>query len=102
MGQPFCKIHKKLSFGFGGGKNSPTLPFSPQQGSAQQGHGVCLDRPQVSSGPRSCRFSSHVFFFPGTLPIPSMYGIFTYIWLISMVNVGKYTIHGWYGLHNGV
>ena len=29
-------------------------------------------------------------------------GIFTYIWLICMVNVGKYTIHGWYGiqLHN--
>ena len=26
-----------------------------------------------------------------------MYGIFTYIWLIFMVNVGKYTIHGWYG-----
>ena len=26
------------------------------------------------------------------LPIPSMYGIFTYIWLIFMVvNVGKYT-----------
>ena len=25
-----------------------------------------------------------------------MYGIFTYIWLIFMVNVGKYTIHGWY------
>ena len=23
--------------------------------------------------------------------------IFTYIWLICMVNVGKYTIHGWYG-----
>ena len=22
----------------------------------------------------------------------------TYIWLIFMVNVGKYTIHGWYGL----
>ena len=30
-------------------------------------------------------------------PIPSMYGIFTYIWLIFMVNVGKYTIHGSYG-----
>ena len=30
--------------------------------------------------------------------IPSMYGIFTYIWLIFMVNVGKYTIHGWYGV----
>ena len=26
-----------------------------------------------------------------------MYGIFPYIWLIFMVNVGKYTIHGWYG-----
>ena len=32
-----------------------------------------------------------------TCPIPSMYGICTYIWLIFMVNVGKYTIHGWYG-----
>ena len=30
-------------------------------------------------------------------PIGSMYGIFTYIWWISMVNVGKYTIHGYYG-----
>ena len=30
-------------------------------------------------------------------PIGSMYGIFTYIWLIFMVNVGIYTIHGWYG-----
>ena len=26
-----------------------------------------------------------------------MYGIFTYIWFIFMVNVGKYTIHGSYG-----
>ena len=25
-------------------------------------------------------------------------GIFTYIWLTFMVNVGKYTIHGWYGI----
>ena len=24
-------------------------------------------------------------------------GMFTYIWLKFMVNVGKYTIHGWYG-----
>ena len=30
-------------------------------------------------------------------PIPSMYGIFTYIWLIFIVNVGKYIIHGSYG-----
>ena len=35
--------------------------------------------------------------FKSIPPIGSMYGIFTYIWLISMVNVGKYTIHGWYG-----
>ena len=28
------------------------------------------------------------------IPIASMYGIFAYIWLICMVNVGKYTIHG--------
>ena len=27
-----------------------------------------------------------------------MYGIFTYIWLIFMVNVGEFTIHGSYGL----
>ena len=27
-----------------------------------------------------------------TIPIPSMYGIFTYIWLFLMA---KYTIHGW-------
>ena len=27
-----------------------------------------------------------------------MYGIFTYIWLIFMANVGKYTIHGFYGM----
>ncbi len=26
-----------------------------------------------------------------------MYGIFTYIWLICMVNVGKYSIHGSFG-----
>ena len=27
----------------------------------------------------------------GVVPIPSMYGIFTYIWLIFMINVDKYT-----------
>ena len=36
--------------------------------------------------------------FHHSIPIPSMYGIFTYIWLIFMVNVGKYTIHGSYGI----
>ena len=30
-------------------------------------------------------------------PICSMYGIFTYIWVIFRVTVGKYSIHGAYG-----
>ena len=30
-------------------------------------------------------------------PICSMYSIFTYIWVIYGVNVGKYSIHGAYG-----
>ena len=34
------------------------------------------------------------------IPIPSMYGIFTYICHKFMVNVGKYAIHGWYGIGN--
>ena len=37
-----------------------------------------------------------------SVPIGSMYGIFTYIWLIFRVNVGIYTIHGWYGVYNGM
>ena len=37
---------------------------------------------------------------PEAYPIPSLYGIFNYIWLILMVNVGKYTIHAWYGYKN--
>jgi len=34
----------------------------------------------------------------GLMPIGSMYGTFTYIWLKFIVNVGKYTIHGSYGI----
>ena len=30
-----------------------------------------------------------------------MYGIFTYTWLIFVVNVGKYTIHGLFGFVDG-
>ena len=30
-------------------------------------------------------------------PIESMYGIFTYIYHKNAPNVGKYTIHGFYG-----
>ena len=35
---------------------------------------------------------------PGSLPIGSMYGIFTYIYHNNQPNVVKYTIHGSYGL----
>jgi hypothetical protein len=34
------------------------------------------------------------------IPICSMYGIFTYIWAIFGVNVGKYSIHGASGDNN--
>ena len=34
---------------------------------------------------------------PCIQPICSMYGIFTYIWMIFRANVGKYSIHGAYG-----
>ena len=33
-----------------------------------------------------------------SIPIGSMYGIFTYIYHKNQPNVGKYTIHGSYGL----
>ena len=33
-----------------------------------------------------------------SIPIPSMYGIFTYIWLFFGVDVGKYAIHRSYGI----
>ena len=39
-----------------------------------------------------------IYFILKTIPIQSMYGLFTYIWLIFMVNGGKYTIHGCYGI----
>ena len=34
------------------------------------------------------------------VPIGSMYGIFTYIYRTNQPNVGKYTIHGWYGVYS--
>ena len=39
-----------------------------------------------------------IYHWYNPIPIGSMYGIFTYIWLVFMVNVGKYTIHGCYGI----
>ncbi len=48
-------------------------------------------------GWRCWKILREFFFESETNPKPSMYGIFTYIWLIFMVNVDKYSIHGWYG-----
>ena len=47
------------------------------------------------------RKSQHVFevFFRQLVPIPCRYDIVTYIWIIYMVNVGEYTIHGCYGVY---
>ena len=54
-----------------------------------------------SDGFRSPKRCWQAFACPTRMnPIGSMYGIYTYIWLIFMVNVAKYTIHGYYG--NGI
>ena len=37
-------------------------------------------------------------YFSHHIPIGSMYGIFIYIWVIYGANVGKYSIHGSYGI----
>ena len=44
------------------------------------------------------RLSTGGYLLQYPIPIGSMYGIFTYIWVIYGVNVGKYTIHGSYGI----
>ena len=36
------------------------------------------------------------------IPICSMYSIFSYIWVIFRANVGKYSIHGAYGIYSFV
>ena len=40
-----------------------------------------------------------VSWFISPIPICSMYGIFTYMWLKFMVNVGKCSIHGAFGIY---
>ena len=48
----------------------------------------------VSNAVSNCAAEGEGFCKVGSTNIvPSMYGLFTYIWLIFMVNVGKYTIH---------
>ena len=45
--------------------------------------------------------SSSIPSWPINIPICSMFSIFTYIWVIYGVNVGKYSIHGAYGIDPG-
>ena len=49
---------------------------------------------------QKCDISLILFLATSTkkpFPIPSMYGIFTYIYHKDQPNVGKYAIHGWHG-----
>ena len=50
-----------------------------------------MDRSEISGNGVSCQLRGTSY------PVGSMYGIFTYMCLIFMVNVGKYTVHGSYG-----
>jgi len=70
--------------------------FSPKKIPMKQtNHPISKERFQLSPlelpapDPETCLF----------IAIPSMSGIFTYIYHKSQPNVGKYTIHGWYGIH---
>ena len=53
-------------------------------------------------GSSVCAFGNSLGFVDspniGIIPIGSMYGIFTYIYHRNQPNVGKYTIHGSYGI----
>ena len=57
------------------------------------GVGVIIDLRLRSGG-------SSVFLWFRFVLVPrcSMYGMFTYIWVIFRANVGKYSIHGAYGV----
>ena len=68
-------------------------PFRPQ--SANFALHVLVDL-RASSKTKE---NTQLFFVSHT--IPSMYDIFAYIWLIFMVNVGKYIVHGSYGYAKG-
>ena len=76
-------------------------PFHEPQLGTHQGQ-----KPQGFTGTMSPSdfvdvFNQKEWMFWKTNPInPCIVGIFTYIWLIFMVNVGKCTIHGCYGKHS--
>ena len=76
------------------------LPPVPPGSQASQRHTLTGGSPSVRLGVFQATWfggttdSSRLLL---TWLIPSRYGIFTNIWLICMVNVGKYAIHGSYG-----
>ena len=53
---------------------------------------------QRKTAPHDLPKYNHQILIPSEYPKGSMYVIFTYIWSIFMVNVGKYTIHGSFGI----
>ena len=74
------------------------------QGMSLQLEGCCRIRKTVNPTLKSLRTFIRENLGPapkntGTVPIPSIYGILSYIWLIFVINVGKYTSHmdgmGW-------
>ena len=59
----------------------------------------CLIGSYPANKAHSSRFRTYNCWCQRFTPIPSIYGIFIYIWLICLVNAGKYAIDGWYGMH---
>ena len=52
----------------------------------------------VQGGPFGTSCSMNLRKMASPIFIGSMYAIFTYIYHKNQLNVGKYTIHGWYGI----
>ena len=86
--------------------NPPNAPNAP---SRAFGHPATTCRPAQGAAVERCRWSvvmsslqrgigspskMGIFYIPRC----STYGIFTYIWAIFRANVGKYSIHGSYGI----
>ena len=103
------KIHQKELIGhFHPPKKHPVTPklrrcrqFGPPKNPTGKTPSVSSPQEVMTGKKKGRPFSAAIFFVkkPSKIvfPIGSMYGIFTYIWLICMVNVAKYTIHGSYG-----
>ena len=66
---------------------------------------ICITKQQHTKLPISVLFSFKNVQSKSSFPIPSMYGIFPYIWLIFMVNVDEHNMHGaltWFWLIGGL